>query len=200
MSRLTQPLALLALSLVLTSCSLLSAPQVKPTRYFVLTSERELGTELTGDVAIGVGPFAFPSYLARPQMVTRSDPNQIVFSSFDRWAEEVKSGFPRVFAADLGRVVGTSEIVVFPWYQTPLEYQVKGEVLRFEAHSNGEVVLECIWTVVRLEDKRYLLTRHTDLRRPVNPNDPDEVASRLSDLVADLAREIGAEILRLNRS
>lgn len=197
MNRTMKALALLA-ALVLSSCSLLKAPEVTPTRYFVLTSDRSLGQDRSGDVAIGVGPFAFPSYLERPQMVVRSDPNQIVFSQFNRWAEDVKSGFPRIFAADLGRVVGTSEIVIFPWYQTPLEYQVKGEVLRFEAHQSGEVVLECIWTIVRLRDKSYLITRHTDLRRPVDASDPDAVAAALSGLASDFAREVGGEIRRLH--
>ncbi len=178
-------------------CSLFSAPTVTPTRYYVLASDRGLGvggSALT-EASLGVGPFTFPSYLARPQMASRRQPNQIVFSRYNRWAEPVKSGFQRVLAENIGRVVGTSQVVLFPWYQIPLEYQVKGEVLRFETNEDGEVVLECIWTIMRLAQRDYLVTRHADLRRGVNPDDPDEVTAALSQLVSDLGRQIG-EALR----
>ncbi len=189
-------LAPFALAVLVTGCSLFSAPTVTPTRYFVLTSDRSLGigTQELNEMSLGVGPFSVPSYLGRPQMVNRTDANQVVFSQFDRWAEPVESGFQRVLAENVGRVVGTSQVVLFPWYEIPLEYQVKGEVLRFESNSDGEVVLECIWTIMRLDPKKYLITRHTDLRRDADPNDPDEVASALSGLAAELAKQIGAAL------
>lgn len=191
--------ALIALlTLLVSGCSLLSAPDVPTTRYFVLTSDRSLDNEELPEnsISLGLGPFTFPAYLDRPQMVTRTDPNQIVFSQFNRWAEPVESGFPRVLSENVGRVTNTSEIVMFPWFKIPLEYQVKGEVLRFEANDDGEVVLECIWTVVRLGKKeKYLVTRHADLHRPVNATDPDEIAAALSGLASDLGKEIGKTLL-----
>ena len=192
-------IAPLLAAMLLAGCSLLSAPEVTPTRYFVLTSDRSLGigTPAQDSISLGLGPFTMPSYLGRPQMVTRKDPNQIVFSQYNRWAEPVDEGFQRVVAENVGRVVGTNEIVLFPWYQIPLEYQVKGEVLRFEANDDGEVVLEAIWTVVRLADERYLTTRHTDLHRDADPSDPDEIAAGLSALVSEFGRQIGDAVLEL---
>lgn len=187
---------LIVLALLASGCSLLSAPDVPTTRYFVLTSDRSLGMGVPArdGISLGIGPFSFPSYLERPQMVNRTDPNQVVFSQFNRWAEPVADGFQRVIAENVGRVVGTSQVVMFPWYDIPLEYQIKGEVLRFESDKDGEAVLEAIWTVLRLRDKRYLLTRHSDLRRPVNPDDPDAVAAALSGLAADLGEQMGGAI------
>lgn len=185
-------------TLVVSGCSLLGAPDVPTTRYFVLTSDRTLDGEFATEntLSLGLGPFTFPSYLDRPQMVTRTDPNQVVYSQFNRWAEPIASGFPRVLSENIGRVTNTSEIATFPWYKVPLEYQVKGEVLRFEANDDGEVVLECIWTVVRLGEKdRYLVIRHADLHHPVDSDNPDEVAQALSRLTSDLAREIGQTLL-----
>lgn len=185
------------LALLASGCSLFSAPDVTPTRYFVLTSDRSLrvGTPDSNGISLGLGPFSFPSYLSRPQMVTRTDPNQIVFSQFNRWAEPVEAGFQRVLAENVGAAVGTNEVVMFPWYEIPLEYQVKGEVLRFEANDDGEVVLEVIWTVLQLKTKQYLVTKHSDLRRPVNASDTDQVAAELSALASDLGNQIG-ETLR----
>jgi len=185
------------LALLVSGCSLLSAPNVPTTRYFVLTSDRSLGAAnpARDGISLGMGPFSFPSYLNRPQMVNRTDANQIVFSQFNRWAEPVADGFQRILAENVGRVVGTSQVVTFPWYEIPLEYQVKGEVLRFESNADGEAVLEAIWTVLRLEDKRYLVTRHSDLRRPVDAGDPDAVAAALSGLAADLGEQMGEAVL-----
>lgn len=187
----------LLVALFATGCSLFSAPTVTPTRFFVLTGDRTLssGTDSNAKISIGVGPFTFPSYLSRTQMVRRADPNQVVFSQFNKWAEPVESGFLRVMAENLGWTVGTSQVVLFPWYEIPLEYQVKGEVLRFETNGDGEAVLECIWTVYRLNQKKYLVTRHSDLHRSISSEDPDDIAAALSGLTADLAREIGRTVL-----
>ena len=190
----------LVFAMLLAGCSILSAPEVTPTRYFVLTSDRSLGigTPEYDSISVGLGPFTIPTYLDRPQMVARKYPNQIVFSQYNRWAEPVDHGFQRVLAENVGRVVGTNEIVLFPWYEVPLEYQVKGEVLRFEANDDGQVVLEAIWTVVRLDGKKYLTTRHTHLHRDADPEDPDAIAGQLSGLISDLGREIGEAVLKLD--
>ncbi|MDG2305792.1 MAG: PqiC family protein [Candidatus Binatia bacterium] len=187
----------LLVALFATGCSLFSAPTVTPTRFFVLTGDRTLssGTDSNAKVSIGVGPFTFPRYLSRKQMVRRTDPNQVVFSQFNKWAEPVEAGFLRVMAENIGWAIGTSQVLLFPWYEIPLEYQVKGEVLRFETNDDSEAVLECVWTVYQLHQKKYLVTRHADLRRPITSDNPDDIAATLSALTADLAREIGRTVL-----
>lgn len=184
-------------AMLVAGCSLLTRPENPPTRFFVLTGQHASGLDAGADdrsgFAVGIGPFVFPSYLQRAQMVNRDAPNQIAFSQFDRWAEPIDSGFLRVLAEDVSRRVGTHRVALFPWYQTPLDYQVKGEVLRFETNSEGKATLHCIWTIYDLVEKRYLVTRSSQLQRSVPAGDPEEIAAALSALVGELADEIAAE-------
>lgn len=205
MSRTVMRLSPLFFVLAASGCSLLSAPELPKTRYFVLTSDRHQslseGTDSQPKISVGIGPFTFPAYLGRNQMVSRTETNQIVFNQFDRWAEPVSAGFLRVLSEDVGRAVGTNQVVLFPWYQIPLEYQVKGEILRFESNqSEGTAVLEGIWTIYRPSDKKYLLTREANLRQSVSTASPEEVAAALSGLVSELGQEIGRTLKQMHRS
>ncbi len=192
------PALLLAVA-VLPGCAFMSAPETPTTRFFLLTSDAERGSATTRtalpDLALGVGPFSFPTYLDRPQMVRRSGTNQIEFSQFNRWAEPVNRGFQRILAEDLGDTLGTSRIVLFPWYEMRLDLQVKGEVLRFESTGDGHVVIECIWTLYHPGDDTYLVTRHESLERDIDSDRPEEIAAGLSALIGDLSERI-AEALR----
>jgi uncharacterized lipoprotein YmbA len=186
-------------ALLASGCALLTGPKVVPTRFFLLTSARQgeaaasLGPERSG-VSLGVGPVVVPSYLDRPQMVTRVEANQLRISETDRWAEPLRSSVPRVLSESLGRDLDTNRVVIFPWYRVALDYQVKIELLRFEPSSKGEVILEALWAISNPKTDRPLATRSTTLRRAVDPADADAVAASMSALLADLSREIAAAI------
>ncbi len=191
----------LALALLSAGCSLLMAPDVTPTRFFVLTAvtgpdspaAKRPHPPIPG-IAIGVGPVTLPAYLDRPQMVTRIEPNELEVSESDRWAEPLRSSFPRVLAEDLSKDVGTDRVVVFPWYKAALQYQVKVEVLNFEPNSDGRVSLDAIWTLYIPESGKSIATQQTALRRETSEDVPDALAGGLSGLVADLAHEIASAI------
>lgn len=191
-------LALLASLALAPGCSLLTGPDPTPTRFFLLTpmSEKEVAgsADPAASVSLGVGPFLLPPYLERPQMARRTAANEVVFSAADRWAEPLDKGFQRILGENLAAALDTPRIVLFPWYKTPLRWQVKGEVLRFEADQGGEVVLQCIWTLYDPTADRYETTRHADLRRPVDVGDADAVAAALSALLGDLAEEVAKAI------
>lgn len=147
-------------------------------------------------VAIGVGPVSLPSYLDRPEIVTRAGGNELHLSEFDRWAEPLEENFSRVLAENLAILIPTDRMAVFPWEKSPpIEYQVVVEVTRFEGYTDGNSVLVARWSIFGADGKQELLTRQSTFTTPIGTLQNYEVTvSALSRSLADLSREIAAEV------
>jgi uncharacterized protein len=86
---------------------------------------------------IGLGPVKLPAYLERPEIVTRSSPNKVDLSEFNRWAEPLDKNFVSVLAQNLTTLLG-AHVTTFPWYRPiNLDYQITVEVTRFDTDSQG---------------------------------------------------------------
>jgi len=150
-------------ALRLTACALLAAsgctllrPPVDRSRFYLLTSiAGDEPARIGKPITLGVGPVHLPDYLDRPEVVIRTGPNQIELSPTDRWAEPVKSGFRRVFADNLSRLIKTERVLQFPWYRgTHLDFQVHASVQRFSSIScsprratSWRFSVSCCWSV-----------------------------------------------------
>ena len=187
--------AVALLVLAMTGCSLLTGPkEATPRRYWILTGNDAnpasgLATPLP-EASIGVGPFRFPSYLENPNLVRRTEPNEIAFWARNRWAEPLREGFLRILGKNLANDVGTNRVVLFPWYEVELAYQVQGEVLRFEVNDSGQVILQCGWALSRPSDQKVLAVRSFDKSLAADRTDPEEVAQKMSELLEELAEDI----------
>lgn len=95
------------------------------------------GTEGPRQIAIGLGPVKFPSYLARPEIVTHALPNRIDLSDIDRWGEPLDKNFVTVLGQNLTTLMG-AKVATFPWYRPiRLDYQITLDITRFDTDSNG---------------------------------------------------------------
>jgi len=106
-SHLTAVLAAFALA----GCGLLTAPRTISPQFFVLNAVAvESGTATP--IHIGLGPVSLPSYLDRPEMARRVDPNQIAYDAEARWAESLQGNFQRTVAANLVLLLHPTRIEV----------------------------------------------------------------------------------------
>ncbi len=186
-------LAALAL-LGLTGCTLLSGPKIEPTRFYVLTAASGAPAPMSS-LRIGLGPVRFPGYLDRPQMALRADTNRIEYSEWARWAEPLKDNFERVLGSDIGAQLGTDRIIRFPWYKNiSINYSVSVDITRFERQATNEVSVVGRWTLRDGESGDSLVSNPVDLRRPAAT--PEEAASAMSEMIAEVATQIAAEIQR----
>ena len=179
------------LALALAGCSLLQ-PAIDPSRFFVLNAVAQEG-ETGSQLALGVGPLHLPSYLAVTEIQVRTSATELVRSPVDRWAEPLSDGILRVLAQDLSAVLGTRDVVLFPWYaeQQP-ELQVSVSIRRFEIDPEGGALLEARYEVTRLAGGGPGRLRDFAVRKaPSGPGTAASVAA-LSDALADLATDIGA--------
>jgi uncharacterized lipoprotein YmbA len=176
-----------------------------PANFYVLSSMTEsaaapapVGNE--SRIAIGVGPVDLPDYLDRSQIVTRSSPNKLKVAAFDRWAESLKSSFPRVLTENLSALLNTNQVAVFPWRKAiPVEYQVIVDVVQFDAESGGNAVLIARWRILGDDgDKMYVIKKST-FTVSTKTDDYAELVSAQSQTLAEFSREIAEAIKAISQ-
>lgn len=140
--RLTPVLILLAM---VAGCASSPVPS-----YYRLAALAEPATAAATLPAGGVviGPFDLADYLDRPQLVTRAGANALAVADYERWAEPLDANFQAVVAANVGRLLGSDQVLEFP-AQAILKgaQRVTGRVLGFDV-DGGNAVLEVQWGVV----------------------------------------------------
>lgn len=191
--------ALALVALVFVGCR--STPP--PTAFYILTSvtKAETASQIPapkGDFAVGIGPVQLPEYLDRPQIVTRTAPDKITLSEFDRWGGSLRQDFPRVLAENVAALLGTDRVLAYPWGdRLDPAYRVALHVQQFDGALGGPAVLRATWIVTGREEKTPLAVRKSDIQEPVSGKDYDSLVAAQSRAVAALGREIAEHIRRL---
>lgn len=207
-TRLLKTCALVALATTIAGCSAIArtvlAPQQDTSKFYVLTPTADPPSALAsvqssaGNFTLGLGPVKLPPYLDRPEVVTRTAPNQLDLSKTDRWGESLQNNFTSVLSRDLAAQIGTQQIVLFPWYNTThVDLVVQVEVYRFETDSQGIAQLSAKWTALDSTGKNILYVAESNLTQPSKPGDRADAAAALSRTVADMSREIANMLQQL---
>ena len=172
-----------------------------PSSFYTLTAATDGSTPIKGGrIAIGLGPIEFPSYLDRPQLVSRASAHRLTIDEFHRWGGSLPEDFLRVLSENLARLLATSRIVLLPGEaRFALDVQVVAEVLTFEAQDNGDAVLNVRWALIDPEQGSALLVRETTHRQPLSSSDPEAKVRGLSDVLAAFSREVASELRSLSR-
>ena len=189
--------------LMLSGCVDLGAGTTQTTRLYVLTpmatAAAPAANRQDGDFALGVGPLSLPSYLKRPQIVTRITENEIVTENFANWAEPLERSFQRVLTENLSLLLGTDAVYAHPWRRTlDPDYRLQLEVIRFDANPKGDAVLAARWELLDGRGQALAAKTKSVHRQAVAREDMAGVATAMSLALADLSREIAAAVTRLN--
>ena len=152
---------------------------------------------------VGVLPVRLPGHLDRPQLVVWTGRNELRIDEFLRWAEPLDAGATRTLAEDLATFLPESRVVRSPWPASAApRCRVFAELRVFGPQPGGEVRLEGRFALLAPRDERTLAARPLSLRRgplgsgPDRP-DPGAEVDAMSELIADLAKEIAAAVRSL---
>ena len=151
-------------------------------------------------IAIALGVDAFPEYLARLQIVTRTSDNKLEFAAFHHWGEPLSNNFTRVLLMDLGVQLSTDRIYVFPWRKNrPIDYEILLDVLRFDGEFGVNVVLTARWSVYDATGKKELLTTAAKIIEPVEEETFEAQVAAMSRAVGELSGRIADSVKNLRQ-
>ena len=152
---------------------------------------------------VGILPVRLPGYLDRPQLVTEMAADRVRVDEYARWAEPMPAAVTRTVAENLAILLPESRVVRYPWPAgESMRCRVSVELRALGAQADGWVRLEGRWALLPDDGETPLVLRPLSLRRrplPVGPGgvDPAGAVEAMSELLADLSRQIAAAVQAL---
>lgn len=147
------------------------------------------------NAVIGIGPVKLADYLDQSELITRTSDNQLVKAEYDRWVGSVKDNFINVLADNIGLLLPTERIYLYPWRTSvPLDYQVVVEVVRFDGRLGDAAWLVARWSIFGGPEKKLLKMNRFNLRQPVTGADYAALVAAQSQTLGQLSQEIAAAI------
>ncbi len=124
-------------------------------------------------ITVGLRRLQLAPYLATPFVVVRRGSNQITFSEFQRWGEDLGVGINRAVAGYLAARAPFADIDMAPWpLGTPHDYLIQLSVSRFEGAApealsavEGEAYMLATWEIIG-QDGAVLARGTSDYREP----------------------------------
>jgi hypothetical protein len=196
-----RPTALTAASLLAIALTGCFGGGPKPTFYTLrAASGAAAGAPIASKPTLGlaVGPIEFPRYLDRPELVSRDGPHELIVMDAHRWGGTMRSDILRVLADDLGRLLGTPRVSVYPNEpRFKADYRILLDVLEFERVSSGNVVFRVRWTIASVSDGSALAVEESRIEQPVASTSVEDMVSAESTALGSLTRQIATLIAAL---
>jgi uncharacterized lipoprotein YmbA len=153
------------------------------------------GTGSAPGTIVAVYPAAIPAAIDRPQIVTRTDENQIVLSEFNRWGGTLKEEISRVLVENLGILLSDRRVSVMtdnlagdPAYLVAVTFN------RFDGRLGENVWLNAAWTIRDQKRKKTLAVNTSNLLEKISGPGYAELVAAQSRALGALSREIAAEL------
>ena len=148
MIRLNTTVLMLAAVMVIAGC--VSFGDSRPTDYYLLSAETGMASPVSDSNAVLLfGPVDLPTYLERPQIVSRGDGNQLVLGAFDRWSEPLGENVTRVLAEEIASRLGLRNVYPFEAnHLVPATVQVSIQFYRFDGTVGENVTIDARWQIV----------------------------------------------------
>lgn len=139
-----------------------------------------------------------PQYLERFHMATREGENQLVFSEYHQWGENLRKNLLRTLARNLSGLLSTADIAT-PLNRTSSRPDVRLQVHieAFEQASDGMVVLSARWQLSSLDGKPPGSVQSLSLTgtKIISQGDYAAMVSEMRELYADLCRQIALGVI-----
>lgn len=166
--------------------------------FFALGPSAETSIASQPSLGLAVGPLEFPRYLDRPEIVRRDGANRLVVADAHRWGGSLRTDVLRTIADDLGRLLGTNRIAVYPTEpRFDAQYRVLIDLRQFEAVGGDRVALRAVWTLVRLADGRAVAVDDSSIEQPIASDAVADAVAAQNAALGALSKAIAERIVAL---
>jgi len=143
-----------------------------------------------------MGQVKLPAYLFSTSLAVRQGTNEIAYLPAAFWGERLDTGLQRVLAANLATLLPTDQIRLSAWQSGDVSVEVYVAIERFEVDARGQGVLVAWWRILSPGGEKTVKAGECRLARqgPAPDTDPSGAVATLSQLVADLSRQIAQAI------
>lgn len=151
---------------------------------------RDVGA--AGPAVLAIGPLQFPDYLRRDQIVTRGPGARLIIDDFHRWAEPLDHAATRALAAAVDARLTVMVAVPAPGASDfPVDFRLVGNVVRFEAGSDGQAELQVQWGIRAPGGGNVVVAaRSSDYAGTRAGTDPEAIARSMADALDQFADDI----------
>ena len=181
--------------IILLACGAGACSRSPMAQYYVLTPHAFDSAPAEHGPAVGIGPVVLPKYVDRINIVTTAGPQRLRVDEQNVWAEPLDENVTRVLGENLSALLGTDRVHFDPWPRGAVDYRVSVTVVRLTGALGGEARLDALWSVRKEDGEKPLASRRSNLRHPAGDS-YDAFAAALSDILAELSRQIAEVIPR----
>jgi uncharacterized lipoprotein YmbA len=177
----------------------------QPSQFYTLTAEaqRQLAVSpgsAVRNAAVGIGPIQIADYLNQSKIINRRSDNRIEQAEYHQWAGSFEDNLTQVLAENLGVLVPTERIHLYPWRTSlSIDYQVALDIIRCDGRLGEAVRLVARWSVFSGKEKKVIAVKRSIIDETVSGNDYDALVAAQSRALAQLSREIAAAIHAASR-
>jgi uncharacterized lipoprotein YmbA len=189
-----------ALLLALLSCATGCLGGGIPPEFYTLRPTVPVATAPPGrsEIGIVIGPLEIPRYLDRPEIVTQDGAHRLDVWDGHRWGGSLRTDMLRVMSDDLGTLLGTARVAVYPVEPPyPVRHRVLLDVLSFDAILGRSVLLHVRWTLVADAPGTAAIHEEFRIEAPVASPSFESLVAAQSAAIGALTREIATRIAAL---
>jgi uncharacterized lipoprotein YmbA len=151
------------------------------------------------ELGLAIGPIEFPRYLDRQEMVTRDGAHRLVLWNAHRWGGSLRTDILRTMATDLGALLGTARLAVYPAEaRFPIDFRVLLEIVELDSVPGASVTLRARFTVASGTDGRAIVVEEVSFEEPVSSPAFEDLVSAQRAALGRVNREIAAKIASLS--
>lgn len=167
------------------------------TRFFIVDPVESAPLPGATGMAIEIMDLRVPQYLERPRIATRTGANELAFSQFNQWGDNLRKNLARTLARNLSTLLDTVDVATpFTRSSSAPAYRILVYIDEFEQAANGHARVVARWQVIDSQG----ITRTTESARLESPmalaaQDHPAVVAALSELYGDLSRQIAESII-----
>jgi uncharacterized lipoprotein YmbA len=174
-------------------------------KYYLLdpVEAESLARDVAEPLRVEVIDLQIPQYLERFHIATREGENQLVFSEYHQWGENLRKNLLRTLARNLSVLLSSADIAT-PLNRTSSQADIRLQVHieAFELGSDGVVRLAARWQLSTLDGRPAEAVQSRELQGTtvIPADDYTAMVTEMRDLYARLCREIALGIIAVQGS